>query len=131
MSAYMDRAYFTAVFLGKMAVSGLSDEAARLLSSFEQALAAADAPAAAGLHFRSAQVLLATQPPELEPAGQHLQRALALDPSDDEAFRLLMRTLLRTGRKLELAQACEEAAREAPAGRRAERLLLAAELYDS
>src|SRR5262249_47746487 len=108
------------------------DEAARELALCEQTLAAVGEPGAAGaLHLRAAQLWLGRTPPRLERAITHLQRAFALDPDDDDTLALLDAVLTRAGRQLERAQAWEEAAREAPAPRRAERLLRAAELYGS
>ena len=110
--------------------TSLGEEARRELASLEQGLAGADPPVAAALHFRSAQLWLGVGTAGLDPAAGHLRSALDLDPSDEDAFRLLANALRRAGKRAELARACEEACREAPAAKRAQRLTLAASLYD-
>src|SRR5262245_1840671 len=110
--------------------ASLGEEARRELASLQQALAAADPAGAAALHFRSAQLWLGQGTAGLDSAATHLATVLSLDPSDDDAFALLVAALRRAGKRAELARACEEASREAPAARRAERLLAAASLYD-
>src|SRR5262245_31193833 len=104
--------------------ASLSEEARRELASLKQALSAADPSAAAALHFRSAQVWFGHGIGGLEPAVAHLMSLLDLEPGDDDAFRLLATTLLRAGKRAELARACEESCREIPAAKRTERLLL-------
>src|SRR5207245_2802657 len=107
-----------------------SHELALLGDAIGQAGQAGEPAAAMALHLRAAQLWLGRTPARLDPAIAHLHRAFAHDPHDDETFRLLDGALAQAGRPLERAQAHEEAAREAHAPRRAERLLAAATLYE-